>query len=201
MRSARADRVWVIGGALGAVLLLAIGWIFFIGPQRAQTGELNDQAAAAQLMLTAQRHRLVELRQQNTQLPQFRAQLALDQQALPGTSGLSDFLRQLQVGGDRTGVTVSGVVVAGPQEVTAAERRLYALPVTLTATGAVAGLIDFLDQLQRVLPRAVLIDSVTAGPAEHAATLAGGVTVTLGVRVFVASTDDPEAALPATKTN
>jgi Tfp pilus assembly protein PilO len=201
MRAARADRLWVVGGALGAVLLLAIGWFFFIGPQRAQTGELNDQAAAAQLTLTSQRHRLAELRQQNTELPQFQAQLALDEQALPTTSGLSDFLRQLQVGGDRTGVIVSGVAVAGPQEVTAADRRLYALPMTLTATGTTAGLSAFLDQLQRVLPRAVLIDSVTADPVEQAVTLAGGVTVTLGVRVFVASTGNPETTPSATKTN
>jgi Tfp pilus assembly protein PilO len=200
MRGARVDRLWVVGGAVGAVLLLAIGWFFFIGPQQAQTDALNEKAAAAQVQLAAQRRRLAELRKDNTMLPQYRAQLALDQQALPTTSGLSDFLRQLQAGGDRTGVSVSGVTVAAPLEVTAASRHLYALPVTLTATGTFAELSDFLDQLQRVQPRVLLIDNATAAPGVGSLTLAGAVSLTFGVRVFVASTDNHETAPPAPKT-
>jgi Tfp pilus assembly protein PilO len=198
---ARADRLWVIGGALAAALLLAIGWFFLIGPQRAQTAALNDEASAAQLQLTSQLHRLVDLRQQNAKLPEYRAQLAADQQALPTTSGLSDFLRQLQASGDRTAVSVSGVAVGAPLEVNAADRSVYALPVTLTATGTIADLSGFLDQLQRVQPRALLIDNVAAAPGEHSLTLAGAVSLTFGVRVFVATADDAEPVPSATKTN
>jgi Tfp pilus assembly protein PilO len=201
MRAVRADRLWLVGGALGAVLLLAISWFFLINPQKAETGKLTDQAAAAQVQLTSLRHRLTELRQQNTRLAEYRAQLATDQQALPTTSGLSDFLRQLQVGGDRAGVSVSGVVVGALAQVAAGDRQVYALPLTLTATGTIAGLGGFLDQLQRVLPRAVLVDSAVAAPDERTVTLAGPVTLTVGLRVFVASTGDAETAAPATKTN
>jgi Tfp pilus assembly protein PilO len=201
MRAVRADRLWMIGGALGAVLLLAIGWFFLISPQRAQTSKLTDEAGTAQVQLTSLRHRLAELRQQNTRLPEYRAQLATDQQALPTTSGLSDFVRQLQLGGERTEVAISGVVVGALAQVPAGDQQVYALPLTLTATGSTAGLGDFLDQLQRVLPRAVLLDSTVAAPAEHAVTLAGPVTLTVGLQVFVASTGDAETAAPATKTN
>jgi Tfp pilus assembly protein PilO len=200
MGGVRADRLWVGGGAVGAILLLAVGWFFFIGPQRAQTGKLNDEAGTAQLRLTALQRRLVDLRQQNTRLPEFRAELARDREALPMTSGLSGYLRQLQTGASRTGVVVSGVVVGSPLSASASGREVYALPVTLTATGAMADLGRFLDQLQQVLPRAALIDAVTAAPEEHSVTLAGSVTVTVGLRVFVASSDtDP--AVPAPKTN
>jgi Tfp pilus assembly protein PilO len=201
MRAVRADRLWLVGGALGAVLLLAIGWFFFISPQQAQTGKLADDAGAAQLQLTALRHRLTQLRQQNTRLPEYRAQLATAQQALPTTSGLSDFVRQLQLGGERAEVAISGVVVGALTQLPAGDRQVYALPLTLTATGSAAALGEFLDQLQRVLPRAALVDSVVAAPAEHVVTLTGPVTLTIGLQVFVASTGAAEPAAPATKTN
>jgi Tfp pilus assembly protein PilO len=201
MGGVRADRLWICGGAIGAVVLLAVGWFFFIAPQRAQTGRLNDQASSAQLRLASLQHRLVDLRQQNSRLPQFRTQLARDREALPTASGLSGYLRQLQTGASRTGVVVSGVVVGSPLSASASGRQVYALPLTLTATGALADLGRFLDQVQQVLPRAALVDSVTAAPEEHSVTLADSVTVTLGVRVFVASTGDAGPAPLATKTN
>lgn len=200
MGGVRTDRLWVGGGAVGAVVLLAVGWFFFIGPQRAQTAKLNDEYSTSQLRLTALQHRLVDLRQQNVQLPEFRAELARDREALPMTSGLSAYLRQLQTGASRTGVVLSGVVVGAPLSTSADGRKVYALPVALTATGAMADLGRFLDQLQQVLPRAALLDTVTAAPLEHSVTLAGSVTLTLGVRVFVAS-PGTDAAAPATKTN
>jgi Tfp pilus assembly protein PilO len=201
MLVARTDRLWMIGGVLGGVVLLAIGWFFFIGPQKAQTAALTEEAGTAQLRLGSLRHKLVELREQNTKLPQYRAQLAENQQALPTTAGLSDVVRQLQNGGDRTGVAVSGVLVGAAQVLTAADRQVFALPVTLTATGSIADLSRFLDQLQRVQPRAMLVSGVVVAPEKSALTLAGAVTLNLGVQVFVASLGDAEAAPAATKTN
>lgn len=201
MRGIRADRLWLVGGLLSAVVLFAVGWLFFIGPQRAQTRDLNDQAAAAQLHAAGLQRRLSELRQQSADLPTYRARLAGDRQALPTTSGLPDLLRQLQRIGDLTGVAVDGMLVGAPQEAAAGTHRVYALPLTLTATGIAADLRAFLDRLQLVQPRAVLIDNVAATPDEHSLTLAGRVVLTLGVRVFVAGPDATPTATPASKPN
>jgi Tfp pilus assembly protein PilO len=201
MRTGRADRLWAIGGALGAVILFAIGWLFFIGPQYHQASSLQDQAAAAELRLTPLEHRLVELRQQNGNLERYRAQLARDRQALPTTSGLSDFLRAMQTSGSSTGVSVSGVIVGALTEVPVTGAQIYAFPITLVATGAAANLDQFLDQLQRVQLRAVLISSVNAVPGGQSGSLAGTVTLTLSVQAFVAGTDGAGDAEPSTKTN
>jgi Tfp pilus assembly protein PilO len=194
MRAARADRLWLVGGALTAAALFAAAWFLFIGPQRAQTGELNGQASVAEVQLTSLQHRLVELREQNTRLPQYRAQLARDRQALPTAAELASFLRQLQTGGDQVGVTVDSVLVGSPLTTSAGSRQVYALPVTLTAAGTATQVRSFIDQLQEELPRAVLIGGATAAPEEGSLTLGARINLTLSVRLFVATVDGADAA-------
>jgi len=87
----RTDRRWTLGGAVGAVALLASSWFLLIGPQYDEAAQLNDQTAAAQLRLTTLQRKLVELRKQSVNLDQYRAQLVRDRQALPTTASLSDF--------------------------------------------------------------------------------------------------------------
>jgi Tfp pilus assembly protein PilO len=179
-------RRWEIGGVLGVVVMLAIGWFFFIGPTNEETSSLHGRDDAAQTRLLTLQHRLVELRQQNGKLEQYRAQLARDREALPTTSALTDFLRQLQAAGATTGVSVNGLTIGNPTQVTAATTVIYALPMTLVAVGSSAQLSAFLDQVQQVQPRAVLIMSVNAVPDARSESLAGAVTLTMSMQAFMA---------------
>jgi Tfp pilus assembly protein PilO len=201
MRTRHADRLWAIGGAVGAIALLAIGWFFFISPQQGQTRGLLDQTSAADLRVASLQHRLVELRQQKGDLPLHRAELARARQALPTTSGLSDLLRELQDAGGRTGVVVSGVIVGAPAQVTAAATQVYTLPITLTATGGYSDLAWFLRQLQQIQPRAVLISTTTAAPGVDSDSLVGPVSLSLGLEVFVAPPTGPGKAPSDAKPN
>ena len=45
MRARHADRLWAIGGALGAVVLLAAAWFLLIGPQRSETAALRGTSS------------------------------------------------------------------------------------------------------------------------------------------------------------
>lgn len=181
-----ADRLWLVAGAITAAVLLAVGWFFFINPQNDETSSLRDQADVTQVRLTSLERRLDELRRQSKNLPRYRAQLALDRQALPTTSALSDFLRELQTAGDATGMAVNGVIVGSPTQVSAGGAQLHALPITLTAAGRVGDVDRFLDQLQKVQPRAVLISTANVAADEGAGAVAGSVTLTLNLQVFVA---------------
>jgi Tfp pilus assembly protein PilO len=200
MGTGRPDRLWVIGGVLGAVALLAIGWLFLISPQNAQTSHLNDRAAAAELRLETLQRRLADLRQQSGNLPRYREQLARDRQALPTMAALSDFLRELQAAGDGAGVAVSGVNVGAPTPVTAA-KQVFVLPITLTASGTAARLNQLLDQLQRVQPRAVLINNVSTTPEQQNGSLAGTVVLTLALQAFVSPASGVAGAPSAKPTN
>jgi hypothetical protein len=141
------------------------------------------------------------MRVQNDQLPAYQAQLARYHQALPTGSDLADFLRELQTAGDGTGVSVTGFVVGAAAPVTAAGVQGYALPVTLTVAGRAGPLNRFLDQLQRVQPRAVLIGGATAVPAGEHGSLAGAITLTVSLRAFVAPASAGRAVPPAAGTS
>jgi Tfp pilus assembly protein PilO len=188
------NRLWLIGGALGAVALLAVGWFFLINPQHERASSLREKAAAEELKVVSLRHRLAELKQQKNNLSEYEGQLARDRQALPKTSGLSDFLRELQAAGDHTGVSVSGVIVGAPNEASAGSGVVFALPISLNVSGTVAQLSSFLDQLQRVQPRAVLIMTANAASADQGGTLSGQVNLGLTLQAFVASADAPTTA-------
>jgi len=188
MRLGQAYQRWLAGGVVAAVVALAVGWFLLIGPRYSQANSLHERTAAAELRLPKLEHRLAELRRQDDHRAQYEAQLAKDRKALPTTSGLPDFLRELQQAGDNHGVQVTDVTVGGPLEVKAAGGTYYALPVTLTAAGRVDALGDFLNELQQVQPRAVLINNANLAAAEKGAALtAGTAKLMLSLQVFVSA--------------
>jgi Tfp pilus assembly protein PilO len=191
-----AERLWILGGVVGVVLVLAVGWFFMVSPKYDEASTLNDQAATTSDQVTLLQRRLTELRKQNENLPTYLAQLAQEHAALPSTSGLSDLLRELQTAGDASGAAVSGVTVGGVADVSASGSKLYALPLTLTVTGSVQQLRTFLVQLQQVQPRAVLITgaslstadtNATGGGSSAAPSSAATSSLSLSMKAFVAA--------------
>jgi Tfp pilus assembly protein PilO len=245
MSAGRRDRMWVVGGVLAGLLVLCLGWFFLISPQSARTNDVRGRAADAQTQNLTLLHKIAVLGRDNTNLPQFVAALQQAQLALPGSSGMSDFLRTLQGLGDHTQTQVSGLTVSPPVEVggsspasTAAgsatgaatgspapggaagssaaptaspkpstppnpggvSAHIYALPLTAQVSGTTAHLSDFLDQLQRVQPRAVLITQLQMAPSvvTSGANASGPVTLQLTMQVFVAPTSaTKDGQLPA----
>ncbi|MBT8224470.1 MAG: type 4a pilus biogenesis protein PilO [Dactylosporangium sp.] len=183
----RPDRLWAIAGAAAALLLLALGWFVLIGPKYEEAVDVHDQASVAETQVGVLERRLVELRQQNRDLQQYQERLTTDRQALPTTPALADFLRQLQAAGSATSVTVSGLIVGAPSTLTAAGNQVFSLPITLTVDGRTDGLTGFLDELQLVRPRAVLITSINAIPQGQAGSFTDTVTLTVTLQAFVAS--------------
>jgi Tfp pilus assembly protein PilO len=190
MPTRHADKIWLAGGVLGAAALLALGWFFFIGPQYAEARSLDDRAVQAQLRLTSQQRRLADLRQQNEDLPQYKAQLGRLRQALPPSAATSDFLRELQAAGEAASVSVTGLSIGARKEVAGSGGTVYALPVALTVEGTVAGLEGFVNELQQVQPRAVLIGNTGLTANSR------GTSLTVNLHIFVASGDSGTAAAP-----
>jgi hypothetical protein len=72
---------------------------------------------------------------------------------------------------------------------------LYALPITATVTGSSSALIKFLDQLQAVQPRAVLITQVVEGDAQGATgPVKDQMSLQLTMNAFVAPSSPVENA-------
>ena len=197
MRTGHADRLWLIGGALAAVVLVAVGWLLLINPEKRHAAGLNEQADAAQIQLVSLQHRLRDLQQQSEHRAAFQAELDRYRDALPTQAQLAEFLRGLQSGDEARGV-ISGILVGGPLEQTAAGHKVYALPVTVTASGSAGQLDGLLDHLQQVQPRAVLVHDVHLA-GEQGESLSGTATLTIGLQVFVTSNQAAPGPTPSAK--
>jgi hypothetical protein len=259
MPRSQAERLWMIAGGLVAFLMVLVGYVFFISPQRDQTASVDSQVQSVQAANTALQNKLDLLAAQNKRLPYYQALAAQAQLALPGTSGLSAFLRTLQALGGSTHTDVTSLSASSPVDVTSAatapvsavapgttgaasgtgvnaaasngggnstgngnaaattegvapssgtaaaaagnQARVYALPITMTVTGAVPALDQFLTQLQLVQPRAVLVTQVNeavagargSGPVVGAAS-AGSTSLTMTLYAFVAPSTAVEAS-------
>lgn len=222
----QAERLWLIGGGLTAVLLIVIGYFVAISPQRSATAKVDDKVSVARAQNGVLQQRIAALQEQNKNLARYRADLASAKLALPSQAGVSDFLRSLQSLGAQTGTSITTLTVGDPIDVTAALNpvpvakpgatattatpaaapagapangvaasaagRIFALPISAEVSGPPVALNRFLEQLQEVQPRAVLITQITeadgtgAKAAGAAAGTPGGSTLQISMQAFVA---------------
>jgi hypothetical protein len=220
-RSAQ-ERLWLIGGGVGALLMVLVGYFLLISPQRDNTSSVNDQVSIARVQTRVLQNRIDALTAENKNLTKYQADVARVRLALPSTSGLPDFLRTLQSIGNATLADVTALTVGPPADVTTLSGRvgavaaappsttsgagataepsslprIYALSITAQISGSVNQLDEFLDQLQSVQPRAVLISQITIGgaPVESGKPGSGVSTLQITMQAFVAPVSAAEAA-------
>jgi Tfp pilus assembly protein PilO len=197
MGARNAARIWVIAGAAAIVLLTAASWFLLISPKFTEAADVRTQAEDTQTQLIALRKKIALLEEQKSRLSTYKAALQANQRALPSDSGVPDFLRQLQVSGEGTGVKVSGVSVAPPAQAPGVS-GVWQLPITLTAEGDADKLGEFLNQLQAVQPRAVLVQ--TANLAKGGAGDAGDKpSLNISLLAYVAPPTGAGAPIVTTK--
>ena len=193
---AYADRLWIFGGAIGGVLLVAVSWLLLVDPVGDEAEGYRQQTEVSEVQLIAMHKRLSELKQQQAKLPTYQAELKRNRQALPVDTGIPAFLRQLESAGDAVGATISNINVGVPVPETGAGLTAFSLPVTVTVDGGVGDMGPFLDQLQQVQPRAVLVQSANLAVSGETAS-ADEANMTLTMKVFVSpGTGATPAATP-----
>lgn len=188
MPKSQMERLWVIGAAFGAFILVVIGYLVMISPQRDQTSQVDAQVATANEQNATLAARISALSAQNKNLSTYENAVKRANAALPATSGIPDFLRTLQAIGNATLTNVSSLTVGAPSAWTApaaaapatttsssaapapatstgtpapAAPSIFVMAVTAQVDGSNAHLSEFLRQLQSVQPRAVLVTDVT----------------------------------------
>ena len=117
MPRTQIEKVWLAGGCIVGLLVIVIGWFFFIGPQRSSTSNVDGLVNTAKSQNATLQSRIDALKQQSKDLPKYEADLAQARLALPSTSGLPDFLRTLQSIGNSTLANVSSLSVLQPTDV------------------------------------------------------------------------------------
>jgi type IV pilus assembly protein PilO len=114
MPRSQLEKAWLGAGLLVALVVALIGYLFFIGPQRSTTSDVDGQIGAAQSQNDTLQIRISSLDAQNRKLSTYRAALKQARMALPATSDLPNFLRSLQSLGNATLADVTTLSVGDP---------------------------------------------------------------------------------------
>jgi Tfp pilus assembly protein PilO len=109
-----ANRLWMIGGALAAVLIAIGAYLLGIQPQLQSAAAAADQQVQAQSQLQQTQVELAQLKKDYASMDQLTAQLATLRKSVPGTSAVSDFVRQLSTQASAANVSISSINVSEP---------------------------------------------------------------------------------------
>ena len=179
----RPERLWLLGGVVTAIVLLAAGFYLVVYPKYQEAQDLEVMGDDTTADVARLRSEISTLEAQNQRIKEFQAQAEQHLAALPKTDSVAELLREVQTAGELTGITVSGISVGTASEVEASgPLNVHALPVSLTAAGPAAKINPFLDQLQKAQPRALLI-----GNMNMAATTGDRATLTVTLQAFYAT--------------
>jgi Tfp pilus assembly protein PilO len=185
MGARRIDQLWLLGGVVTIIALVAATWFLGVSPVDAEKETLQTQTEDTRGQLTKLNHEIADLSEKKKQLATFKTQLTTKQNALPTKYNTTDFLRQLQITAATVHVEVSGMTVGAPAKSTVVSSAVE-LPISLTADGTPANLSRFLAQLQTVQPRAVLITMIAVATGAEP----GTVTATLNLNAYCAPPTD-----------
>ncbi len=134
---ARADRTWIAGGVAVAVALVAASWFLLISPKLDDADTVRANAAAAADQNDALQAKVNKLRVESASLPKLAKELDTLQVALPPTSSLDAFTRQITQQAADAKVTVTSIVIGAPTAVKA-DAAAKAAPVAGDTAGSSA---------------------------------------------------------------
>lgn len=198
------SRIWLVGGAVAALVALLAGWLFVVSPQRAKAADLNsqaDQIGSANAALVTQ---IAQLKRDFANLPATQAQLRTYSARIPSTAAMSSLLRQLSAAATASHVTLTTI---SPSSLTAmmpqgssssasakSTSGLLASSINITLTGHYAAIEAFLTRIEG-LQRAFLVTGLSLskatsnGPSQPGSTTTvdpQSLQVSITGRVFVA---------------
>jgi Tfp pilus assembly protein PilO len=176
MNIRRADRLWMLGGLFGIIVLVVAAYVLAIKPIYADKSDKQGQADDQAMALVTLKTQLAQLKAKAKDQAAYTAQLNAKSAAMPDSYDVPNYLRALQTSGIAVNVSVSDVSVGAPAKVTGTP-DVITVPINLTATGAPADLGRFINRLQNVQSRAVLITAVSLSAGATANGMAAALTV------------------------
>lgn len=199
------NRLWIPVAAILGIAILAMGWFLGVSPKLDEMNAANEQRASVEAQNRIHEARLAELKKQFEKIDELRADLALDQVALPPGDELSTFLGQLHSLEGSSGVVLQTFSASDGQSYLPAEGaeapsglvtadNFIAITIDLTVSGTREQVIDFVNDLQYG-DRLFLVTKLTVSKTEgQQETDAGDYTGSISGFVYVLV--DPSAPPP-----
>lgn len=204
-------RAWIAGAVAVSLLLAVAAWFLLISPQRAEAADSREMTVSAQSQNAQLRSEITRLKAEYAQLPQYEAELAAIQRALPEAQQVDLVTRDLNVHARANNVQLFSVTYGDPvvfenasaPAVAAAPPAgeagtapaapastpgvLVQIPITIVSNGNFQSSEGFLRSVQQDVTRDVLVTrlSITPASAQPGFTVANGdVTITSSGFIF-----------------
>lgn len=198
-------RLWVIGSAFVAVLILLAGWFLGVQPRLTEVGAATVERLNVAATNDEYEAVLVELRELSENLPALESELAAIRVELPDEPGLPELLGQLNELAVGSGVTLNEVTTEPPRLIVSEATEalgitdLVAIPVRISALGPPEGLAQFMKAAQ-FGPRLLWVGRFSTGDDADTGrvTLEGLIFVLPEEGAALPAVDDGTAEAPAT---
>lgn len=191
MDAKRTNRIWLIGGMVSIVILIAAAWLLAVSPKFAEADEVQTAADDSVIQLTSLRKEVAALKDLSAKTATYQGQLDTLVTNLPETYGMPAFLRSLQDMGAAVNVKVATLSVGGAIA-SGALPTAVEMPLSLNVTGTSANVSRFIVRLQEIQSRAVLIDGVTLSSGSD--TSADDIAADLTLTAFCTKSDLADSA-------
>lgn len=177
MDARRTDRLWLIGGIVAIVILVAAAWLLAISPKFAEADSVQTEADDTTIQLTKLKKEVAALKEQDAKKPTYQSQLDALVKNLPETYGQATFVRSLKDAGTRTDVAVT-VLSAGSTVQSSTVSTAVEMPLSVTASGTRQNVSRFLVQLQQIQPRATLVNAINLSSSDETDLVSANLTMT-----------------------
>lgn len=187
---------------VAALLLSVLTWMFLVTPQREERALLLEETEtirAAQERTQLEIARLEEIRDNELEV---RAAIARLDQYIPSGPAQPSAIRQLQLAADAAGVEITQLTFSEPQVMLDAPSPaepghvMAEIAVALTVEGGYFQGTDFMRRVESELPRAIMVDSLTANEAPAPRSYPE-LAISMTARIFAVV---PASALPGAAT-
>ena len=191
LESLQSRRSWLAGGALVALLIIAVSYFLVISPKLGDASDTRSQAQDNDVLNVSLASRHGALVRQQTGLPAMRAALAAALKALPPTSALPEFTHEATQAAASTGVSLRNISISALTPVTStsaapassapasstttpttgsapATPSQYQVGVTLTTSGPTDKQLAFVDAIENGPRRALVMSTSFTGTGSKA---------------------------------
>lgn len=174
-------RLWTMAGGIGCLVLLVLGWLVVVQPQLWHADSTRSSASDLAAANDATASRVAALKAQDAQFTQLQQQAIAAERQLPVQAQVDSFTTQLSGAAAASHVTLTSVAATAPTLQAANGKStksagtkvvaggLYAIPVTVVASGRLIDLQGFLAHVQHD-QRAVLVEKVAVATAASGTT-------------------------------
>jgi Tfp pilus assembly protein PilO len=205
------NRLWVIAGALLAVMILALGGLLGVKPQLDAAQASDDDRANVELLNAQHAAELTALKEQSTRLAEFQASVADLRLSVPAVADIESFTGELAALEASTGAEVQTYTAEEPALFVPSESTAAVTPtsvagtsfvkvgVTIIVKGTRDQTLDFVKGLQSG-SRLVLVNDVSVAAEEQGVTttsLSGLIYFLLDTPFVDPSTEVDPNATPA----